>query len=196
MANERIIGDAIPANCELIEVHTSELRQLFNPIDPSPLAERDLDSKAEDFTLSWARSVRADASLAIQVFVDREDPGDKPSLAGDAIREFFHQRSLSAHRRLKQLFRIGRTSLLIGIVALAAAVVVAGIVDRALSGIAVGALIRESIVIGGWVAMWKPLEIFLYDWWPIRAERKLYDRLSRMPVKIVYQNARPSAATT
>ena len=188
MANERIIGDAIPADCELIEVHISELRQLFNPIDPSPLNERDLESKAEDFIVSWARSVGGDASLALEVLVDREDPGDKPSMAGDAIREFFRQRSLSAHRRLKHLFSVGRTSLLIGIVALAAAVVIAGLVDRALSGVAVGALIRESIVIGGWVAMWKPLEIFLYDWWPIRAERKLYDRLSTMPVKIVYEN--------
>jgi len=29
-------GDRFPANCELIEVRVSELRQLFNAIDPSP----------------------------------------------------------------------------------------------------------------------------------------------------------------
>jgi hypothetical protein len=34
--------------------------------------------------------------------------------------------------------------------------------------------------------MWHPLEIFLYDWWPIRAKRRLYERLSRMPVRIVH----------
>jgi len=34
--------------------------------------------------------------------------------------------------------------------------------------------------------MWRPLEIFLYDWWPIRAEARLCDRLSAMPVRIVY----------
>ena len=34
-------------------------------------------------------------------------------------------------------------------------------------------LARESLLIGGWVAMWKPLEIFLYDWWPIVGERRL-----------------------
>src|SRR5687767_5914806 len=32
-------GDPIPANCELIEVHVSELKQLFNAIDPSPFRE-------------------------------------------------------------------------------------------------------------------------------------------------------------
>ena len=41
-------------------------------------------------------------------------------------------------------------------------------------------------MIGGWVAMWRPMEIFLYDWWPIRADGKLYDRLSVMPVRIAY----------
>jgi hypothetical protein len=34
--------------------------------------------------------------------------------------------------------------------------------------------------------MWRPLEVFLYDWWPILAEVRLLDRLSRMPVRIEY----------
>jgi hypothetical protein len=37
------------------------------------------------------------------------------------------------------------------------------------------------------VAMWRPLEVFLYDWWPIRAEARLFDRLSTMPVRIEYK---------
>ena len=44
---------------------------------------------------------------------------------------------------------------------------------------------RESLLIGGWVAMWRPLEVFLYDWWPIRAEAQLFDRLSAMTVRVV-----------
>ena len=55
----------------------------------------------------------------------------------------------------------------------------------------IGALIQESLLIGGWVAMWRPLEIFLYNWWPIRAERRLYDSLSAMPVRITFRTANP-----
>jgi hypothetical protein len=36
--------------------------------------------------------------------------------------------------------------------------------------------------------MWRPLEVFLYDWWPIRDEAKLSDRLAAMPVRIRYKN--------
>jgi hypothetical protein len=53
---------------------------------------------------------------------------------------------------------------------------------------------REGLLIGGWVAMWRPLEVFLYDWWPIRAEVRLFERLSRMPVRIEYrETASPEA---
>ena len=56
------------------------------------------------------------------------------------------------------------------------------------------AVIREGLLIGGWVAMWRPLEVFLYDWWPIRAEAHLFDRLSQMPVKMEYKETIPSDA--
>lgn len=57
-----------------------------------------------------------------------------------------------------------------------------------------GELLRQGLVICGWVAMWRPLEIFLYGWWPIRREARLYDRLSIMPVRIAYSGtAEPEA---
>jgi len=189
MANELTVDDEISQNCEPIEVRVNELSLLFNAMDPSPLPEKDLDPKAEEFIVSWARSLRRDAQLALQVYVDRPGVSDRVAMVRDAIHEFFRQRSLSASRRLSQLFRVGRTSLLIGVVFLTVAITLAGLVDRALGGSQISALIRESMVIGGWVAMWRPLEIFLYDWWPILAERKLFDRLSVAPVRITFKTA-------
>ena len=49
---------------------------------------------------------------------------------------------------------------MIGVAFLAAAVTLAGLVSRAL-GESRSRPSSESIVIGGWVAMWRPLEIFL-----------------------------------
>jgi hypothetical protein len=192
MAEEQKVGDEIPADCELIEVHVTELRLLFNPIDPSPPRERDLDAKAEEFIVSWARSVRRDARLALQVDVDEPEVPAQAEAVGDATHGFFRQRSLSTSRRLSQLFRVGRTSLVIGIAFLALAVILAGLVSRTLGESAFAALIRESMVIGGWVAMWRPLEIFHNDWWPILAERKLYDRLSVMPVSVRFRATMPT----
>jgi len=187
MTRELTVGDQVPHNCELIDVHVADLSHLFNAMDPSPLREKDLDPKVEEFIVSWARDSRRDAQFALRVNVDRPEGTEEIDSVRHAVHAFFAQRSLSATRRLRQLFRVGRTSLVIGIVFLSIAVILAGLVDRALGARQVSALVRESIVIGGWVAMWRPLEIFLYDWWPIRAERTLFDRLSAMPVSINFR---------
>jgi hypothetical protein len=46
-------------------------------------------------------------------------------------------------------------------------------------------IVKESFTIGGWVAMWRPLEIYLYDWWPLRDEWRLLERLARMKVTLL-----------
>ena len=76
---------------------------------------------------------------------------------------------------------------MIAIVTLAALLLLSDLVGDALAGWRLAEALRESLVIGGWVAMWRPLEIFLYDWWPIRAEARLYDRLGAMPVRVSYE---------
>ena len=47
-----------------------------------------------------------------------------------------------------------------------------------------GEILGHSLLIGGWVALWRPFEIFLYEWWPILDEARLYDRLSAMQVRL------------
>jgi hypothetical protein len=182
-------GDPIPPKCKLIEVHVNELKQLFNAWDPSPFRERDLDPNAEEFIVGWAREIPRDARLGLLVHLDRRAglPGESAELR-DAVHEFFSQRARVARQRLRQLLRVGRTSLVIGLWVLAILVFLGELVSDAMKGRRIGDLIRESLLIGGWVAMWRPLEIFLYDWWPIRREALLYDRLAAMPVRIAYDD--------
>lgn len=183
-------GDPIPPKCCVIEVHVGELRQLFDAIDPSPFRERDLDPKAEAFIVSWAKDLPRDEPLALVVDLDREAGlPDEAAVLRDAIHEFFRQRGEAYRQRLRELFRVGRTSLMIGLVFLAAAIALGDFLASLLKGGRIGEILRESLTIGGWVSMWRPLEIFLYDWWPIRNEARLSDRLATMPVRIRYANA-------
>ncbi|MDO8678218.1 MAG: hypothetical protein Q7R30_06595 [Acidobacteriota bacterium] len=179
------VGDPLPPGCQVIEVHVGELNQLFNAMDPAPFRERDLDPNAEAFIVEWARELHHDRPLALVVHLDRQaGTEDAAAILKDAVREFFKQRALATQRKLRQLFKVGRRSLVIGLVVVAASVLVGDLLASALQSTRFGGVVRESLLIGGWVAMWRPLEIFLYDWWPIRAEAGLYDRLSSMPVRI------------
>ena len=176
----------LPPGCALIEVHVADLKQLFHSLDPTPFRERDIDPKAEAFIAGWARELGADTPLALVVHVDHDVPAQAQitDLQG-AIRDYFKERALQTRRQLRQLFRVGRTSLAIGLVFLGAFILAGDLVATMLSATRFAGIARESLLIGGWVAMWRPLEVFLYDWWPIRAEARLLDRLSAMAVRVV-----------
>lgn len=179
-------GDVIAAGCQVIEVRVSELRQLFNAIDPSPFRERDLDPRAEEFIVEWARDLPRDAPLALRVHLERAAGlADEAALLGQAIHQYFQARAAGSRRSLRELFHRGRISLVIGLAFLGASLTLSDVIANA-SDSGFAALLREGFVIGGWVAMWRPLEIFLYDWWPILGEVRLLDRLGAMPVRLQY----------
>lgn len=183
-------GDPIPPKCGVIEVHVGELKQLFNSIDPSPFRNKDLDPAAEEFIVGWAKDLPRDIPLALVVDLDRQAGlPDEAAVLRDAIHEFFKQRAEAYRRNLRELFRRGRTILLIGLTVLAAAIAGGDFLATLLKTSRLGEIVRESLTIGGWVAMWRPLEVFLYDWWPIRNEARLSDRLATMPVRIRYMTA-------
>lgn len=186
-------GDPLPEKCAVIQVHVAELRQLFNSIDPSPFRNRDLDPRAEEFIVGWAKDFGRKARLALVVNLDRSAGlPDEAAVLRDAIHEFFRQRAIGQRQRLRELLRVGRTSLAIGLVVLASAVAIGNFFASWIKS-ELGQILREMFFIGGWVSMWRPLEIFLYDWWPIREEALLSDRLAVMPVRIEYANAAPEA---
>jgi len=168
----------------LIEVKLTELNQLFNSMDPSPFHERDLDHDAEEFIVSWAQEHPKQHDLKLVVHLARRPEGiaDPQKLAADSVAHYFDYRAEMMLRELKRLMREGRASLLIGLVFLAACQVTATLMIPPSANWQTVA--REGLTIIGWVAMWKPLDIYLYRWWPQLARRHLYQRLAQMPVEV------------
>src|SRR5688500_4490243 len=184
MATPHADGRARP-NDAPIEVHVSDLKELFNSLDPTPFLKRYLDPSAEEFIASWARDLPSDRPLGLLVHADRAAASPNASeIVHQAVRDHFGRKAHDTRQKLRLLFRNGRVSLLIGLAVVAASVIIGDIVENLMAGNRFGTIIRESLLIGGWVAMWRPLEIFLYEWWPIRAEARLFDRLSKMKVRV------------
>jgi hypothetical protein len=182
---ETATADGFPPGCALIEVHISELQQIFNSLDPTPFRQRDLDPKAEAFIAGWAREIHGDAPFGLLIHVDREiTSADHITTVQGAVRDYFSERAAVTRRQLRQLFRVGRTSLIIGLLFLAASILLGNVIEDMLEHTRFAGVAGESLLIGGWVAMWRPLEVFLYDWWPVRAEARLFDRLSAMTVRV------------
>ena len=181
------VGDPIPANCAIIEVRVGTLPQLFNTIDPTPFRVRDLDPRVVEFIVEWSREIPRKKPLALLVHLDQPTTAsDESVIVRDAVHGFFEQQARTSRARLRQLFRQGRISLAIGLTALTALILAAQFVARRTGETGFAPILHESLLIGGWVAMWRPLEVFLYDWWPIRAEARLFDQLATMPVRLSY----------
>ena len=109
---------------------------------------------------------------------------DAAELAREGIHNFFAHCAEHAQREFRQLMQRGRVSLLIGLAFLTACLLIADAVAKIGGGTFI-TIVRESFIIGGWVAMWRPLEIFLYDWWPLRQRRRVYEKLARADVRVL-----------
>jgi len=168
----------------VITLRLRELTQLFNSMDPSPFVERDLDADAEEFITSWARELpsKRELELVIQLAI----PATPERLAGveDAVRRYFATRATIKRLEFSQLMRRGRLSLGVGLIFLVTCLLLGQLVAKSGSG-SVVSIIQEGLTICGWVAMWRPLEVYLYDWWPLLEERRRLDLLARIRVQIV-----------
>ena len=172
-----------------IQVRVSELHQLFDPMDPSPPANKDLHPNVEEFIVSWGSEVSAKAPLSLVVHLEQPISNEEERNATRAIGAFFDQRAQVTGRQLRKLFRIGRVSLMIAIVVLALSFAVGELLLSGSDNAGLMIAIGGTLEIGGWVAMWRPLEIFLYDWWPLVGDMRLFRRMAVMPVRVVASSA-------
>ncbi len=117
------------------------------------------------------------------IHLDQWPAEDPQAMIRTAVHNYFAHRAEITDLEFKRLLRRGRTSLVIGMLFLAACL----FLSKMLLGREEGtwaAVLRESLTIAGWVAMWRPMEIYLYDWWPLLQLRRVFTKLSHMPVEV------------
>ena len=189
MSDRPYTGDDV-GDCRVIKVHLGSLSQLFDSLDPSPFHVRDLDRKASTYIVESARDIPRDAKIGLVLYVDEPArPADDGRIVGDAVRDHYAREADYTRRHLRRMIKQGWVSLAIGLAFLITAVMASALVTDNVPG-TIGVVLRETLITGGWVSMWRPLEIFLYDWWPVHGERRLYERMSRMAVRIEYTGKR------
>jgi hypothetical protein len=169
-----------------LQIRLGRTLQIFNTLDPYPFAERDLDPAAEDYLVAWAKELPDRRPLRIEVLVPAEEAGKLEALElPQALRAHFTRRAEAARQELRELFRTGRIALLIGVPILVICFTLAKILSSAYHDEGFAAVAAEGLVIAGWVANWRPIEIFLYDWWPLMRRRRRFERLADAQVEVV-----------
>ena len=173
-----------PHSVRQIELRVTQLSELFNSMDPTPFHHRNLDPDAEEFLENWALDFPAKSRFKIIVHIAQMPAADPSAIVTEAVHNHFQDKAERFKRNLRVLLMEGRTSLLIGIGFLLLCLWAAELL-AAYSNNTFLRLLDESLVIGGWVAMWRPLQIFLYEWWPIAGRIKIYRNLGEARVHVV-----------
>lgn len=165
-----------------IRFRIQALGQLHDSYDPSPFHERALDPKAESYILSCARELPAGQPMTLVVEVP------PPLLAREAetaaaIHAHFALSQAAAQREIRARLATGRGLLLLGIAVLVPCLLLRQLIDST-AGTLMEA-ISEGLLILGWVALWKPLEVLLFERFERRQELQLLETLCRVPVRLV-----------
>jgi hypothetical protein len=154
-------------------------------MDPSPFIEKDLDDRAEEFIVGWAQEFPPDARVRLRVHLEQWPTHDDPKeLILQAVHNHFAHRAKLTHFEFSALMKQGWTSLLIGLSCLATCLIISRVLLHGEAG-TWASILQESLTIAGWVAMWRPMQIYLYDWWPLRRRGRIYEKLSHMPVEVI-----------
>ena len=165
-----------------IDIRIQRIEQLLDSLDPSPFhgGEKALRGDAESYIVDSAGEYGRAEPLRLTVHAP---VSIKPHAAEliRAVHAHFKLARAQCQRRFHRRMRIGRTLLIMGVAVLGAALLLRALLgdpgDRATIVAA-----SEGLLILGWVAMWRPLEILLFERLENHQQSTLLQRLARIPV--------------
>jgi hypothetical protein len=167
-----------------ISLKLMEERQFFNSFDPAPFLERDIDDDAAEYIIDSVKEYPLKRKMRLILLLPKER---KHKVSDEEIRSaikyYFNYNIDIMKIKLKDLLAQGRKSLIIGILFLAFCLSASELSHLYLAGF-ISRILAEGLMIAGWVAMWKPINIFLYEWWPITKEIAIRKKIKDMAVKV------------
>lgn len=168
-----------------IELKLKNPYQIFDARDPAPFRERDLDDDAVKYIVSSANEFTLKTPLKLKIHLSDTMPdGMDAALIKDAIHTYFEYESDLLRRKLRQVFRQAQVFLMVGILALIVCLSLSHNIEQLGFDASWSRILREGFMISGWVAMWKPMDLLLYDWRPIAHEKKLFEKLSSVEIDV------------
>ena len=167
-----------------IDVRLKTSQQLFDTRDPAPFRERDLEEAAVEYIVGAFEDLNAKAEAKIVLWIAEPLPDLSPEILQEAVRAYFAYEIVRLQRRTRQHLKTGQLALGMGLAMLAAFLTLAELTVLLTVG-TVRQILREGLVIIGWVAMWRPLDVLLYDWWPLVRHRRLLERIIATEITVV-----------
>jgi hypothetical protein len=146
--------------------------------------KRTLETDAEEYIVEEAESFPPKAAFNIKVYLAASEAKHKDDIA-PAIHRHFCYRKEQSQKEYKRIFKYGWRILFIALGLLAVIFSITEIAFYYMPDNKPVLFIHESFIILSWVALWRPLELLLYEWYPVKTDINLYSRLEHSNVEVI-----------
>lgn len=177
----------IEGHKSIIELKVSSLEDMFDEHDPSPYMIRDLDSSITEYIMSCVLEINPEFVGKIRVYTEDFFDLDKQDVFAKSIKDYFELKAHMEKVQLQQVFKRGLFSLAIGLTFLISATMASFYIQSKSPEFKL-AFLKEGLHLLGWVSMWKPINLFLYDWFEPYQDLKSYKALSKVDIEIVFSD--------
>jgi len=168
-----------------IDVRVQSARQLFDSRDPAPFPQRDLDEHAVEYLMSCAAELPRKQPFKMVFWISEPLAAPFDALVVErSVRAYFEYERDRLERAIRLQLRRGQQLFWIGVAVLVACLTGAELL-RSDDQQPLARLANHGLEIMGWVAMWRPLEALMYDWWPLLRRRETALRLLVAKVEVL-----------
>ena len=167
-----------------IVLHIQSVKDLFFTSKIPLSCKRILNSDVEEFIIEEAEDLPRNAPIRLTVHVAFEETLKTDEVTA-AIHKHFAYCKEKSEKKLKKTLGLGWRSFLIGFIFLIIMFALIKVIVTLFPKSAFIQTVQESFVILSWVALWRPAELLLYEWYPFKRDANLFDRLAKCKVHIV-----------
>ena len=163
----------------------SDIRYLFEAPEIDPMAGSYMGLSGLEEILARLKRERLPRGGRLHLRISAPASDTNAAGIGAALSAYAAAQIAAEETNLQLIRRETAQSLRVGGLFLAACLILAALVDHlTLLPPFVQALLRESLVIAGWVGLWHPLDLLLYSWWPNRYRISLWKHVKAAEVSL------------
>ncbi len=168
----------------VVDLKVDSVEQLFDKRDPHPYRRKDLDDDVFEYIDSSVNEIGYKKVGMLRITTTDKLNIEVTDTIKKAIREFFLYRADISSKKLNTILVTGVKSLFVGITFLALATLTSSLVGKFIFEKYLRSFVKEGMILVGWVSMWMPTNIFLYEWWPLVGARKKFLAISDLDIVI------------
>jgi len=172
------IPDGIKTKPFCVGIHLERCEQMLH--HDNHFANHGLEQDAADFLLAEVKKCPIWKPMLLMIYLESlpNNIQKQESLLQAKVANFFEAEAKTTRLRTKRLLRRGTISFSISCIMFFVALVIKALLNRYLADVNGVNIVIQACDIISWVILWPPLNLLVFQWWPVAYRWLLLHRIS------------------